>query len=486
MDFVYAMMAVGRWPEHHALVVVGALLLSALVVGGVAVGRWRRAAHRPGAHGSARWASLREVRQAGLWGPGGVVLGRIGRHVLRSNDESHILLLGATRSGKGVGCVIPTLLTWRESVLILDPKDGELYDVTSTRRQEIGPVVAFTPCRGPQARINVLDTVRLGTPHDVGDAQLIAQSLVAPAKLTGEGATAVHFRELASLLLTAGILHVSLAFPRRSLAGVWDFLTQQHTSLAAALQTMARTAHPAIHSMVRAVQNISGDRELSGVWTTAIRPLVLYSDPLVAASTDTSTFPLEALQHHAAPVSLYLVAPSPMQLDRLHPLYRVILDVAWTRLMERKVRTWTWRLLNCCDELPWYGYSRVIDKGIATMAGYGIKSLLVTQDFDALYDVYGQHSAIFGNCAVQVYQTVANDLTAKRISENLLGRSTVESPGTSRSRWGGRTTDSVHQVSRPLLTTEEVLGLSAHEEIVHVVGARPIRARKLDYRRDRC
>ena len=82
-----------------------------------------------------------------------------------------------------------------------------------------------------------------------------------------------------------------------------------------------------IVGLTRAIQNISGDRELSSVWTTAIRPLVLYSDPLVAASTDTSTFALESLQYGTIPVSLYLIAPSPMTLERLHPVYRVILDV---------------------------------------------------------------------------------------------------------------------------------------------------------------
>ena len=79
---------------------------------------------------------------------------------------------------------------------------------------------------------------------------------------------------------------------------------------------------------------------------------MLYNDPLIARSTDTSTFPLEDLQYGAAPRSLYLVAPSPRALTRLHPLYRVVLDVAMARLMEHKVRTWQHRLLLCADELP--------------------------------------------------------------------------------------------------------------------------------------
>jgi type IV secretory pathway TraG/TraD family ATPase VirD4 len=190
---------------------------------------------------------------------------------------------------------------------------------------------------------------------------------------------------------------------------VWDFLTQQSDSLAGCLKAMAtaahrsQSAHQAIASMTQAIENITGDRELSSVWTTAIRPLVLYSDPLVAASTDVSDLSFDDLRYGTRPLSLYLIAPSPLELERLHPLYRVILDVAMTQLMERKVRTWHYRLLNCCDELPWYGYSRVVDKGIAVQAGYGQKDLLVTQDLESLWEVYGAHTAIWGNCHVKVF-----------------------------------------------------------------------------------
>ncbi len=479
-----SLLTLGHWVEQHAWQFWAAVGAFVVLWGLLALRRGLSEGQAQTTHGSARWSTGAEVKRTGLLERHGVVLGKVGRRILRSNDESHILLIGATRSGKGVSTIIPTLLTWRASALILDPKDGENATITAPARAQWSQVLLFTPCKRPHASINVLDTVRLRTPRDVGDAQSIAQSLVAPVKLTGEGATAVHFRELASMLLTAAILQVCYTSRRPSLAGVWDFLTQRHTTIGDALKTMGKAVHPAIQSLVRAIQNITGDRELSGVWSTAIRPLVLYSDPLVAASTDSSTLRLETLQHGALPVSLYLIAPSPLQLDRLHPLYRVILDVAWTRLMERPVRTWQYRLLNCCDELPWYGYSRVIDKGIATMAGYGIKSLLVSQDFDALYDVYGQHSAIFGNCAVQVYQTIANDHTAKRLSENLLGRGTIESLGTSRSGMG-RQTRSMHQVGRALLTPDEVMGLPMTDEIVQVAGHHPIRAQKVDYRTDR-
>jgi len=153
--------------------------------------------------------------------------------------------------------IIPTLLTWHESALILDPEDGENAIVTAQWRALYGRRVAlFTPCRAPQTRINVLDTIRLGTRQEFGDAQLIAQSRVAPEKLARESATALHFRKLAALLLTATILHVCYTAPRKSLAGVWVFLTQQHTSLGESLKTMAHTAHSS-HGVHQAIASMT-------------------------------------------------------------------------------------------------------------------------------------------------------------------------------------------------------------------------------------
>jgi type IV secretion system protein VirD4 len=491
MNPMQMVLALGAWGQTHRWVLFWAMgaFFVLMVLTGVLGQRRRQGATT---HGSARWARPREVRRAGLRGQHGVVVGRFKGQLLLDDGETHVLLCGPTRSGKGTGVIIPTLLSWQESALVLDPKDGENADVTAPWRGQYGRKVAlFTPCRSPQACINVRDFIRLGTAHEFGDALLVAQSLTAAEKQARESAVSLHFRELAALLITAGLLHVCYTVTRSSLAALWHFFTQQYTSLPDCLKTMAGTAHTshgvhqAIASMTTAIKNITGDRELSSVWTTAIRPLVLYSDPLVAKSTDTSTITLEDLQYGPVPLSLYLIAPSPMQLERLHPLYRVILDVAMTRLMEHPVRTWHHRLLVCGDELPWYGYTRAIDKGIAVMAGYGIKGLLVTQDLPALEEVYGPHTAIWGNTDLKIFHAPTNDLTAKRISENLMGRGTIANPVEQRQAGVlGRQSVSLQHVARPLLTTDEVMELDPRLQIVRLSGCKPIVCHKVNYRRD--
>ena len=123
----------------------------------VAIGMsvWRgRETQNVATYGSARWATRREVRAAGLSGPDGVVLGRFGRDYLRHDGPEHVLCFAPTRSGKGVGLVLPTLLTWPASAIVHDIK-GENWEITAGLRAGIGRVLLFDPTN---ARIPPLTT----------------------------------------------------------------------------------------------------------------------------------------------------------------------------------------------------------------------------------------------------------------------------------------------------------------------------------------
>ena len=509
MNPMQLVLALGTWGQTHRWVLCWAMgaCFVLMVLTGV-LGQRRR--HRATTHGSARWATRREVLKVGLFGRYGVVVGRFKGQLMLDDSETHCLLCGPTRGGrfgrrwggKGTGVVIPTLLclphrrgwqaAWPASALVTDPKDGETVDATAAGRAAAGQRVAiFCPHRSPQAGINVRDFIRLKTPHEFADATMIAQSLTAPEKMARETAVSLHFRDLATMLLTAGFLHVCYTVTHASLAALWRFLTQQQ-DVQQCITVMRQTAHSsygvhqAIFSLTTAIKNITGDRELSSVWSTAIRPLVLFNDPLVAASTDSSTLDLNDLQYGSDPVTLYLVAESPRALERLHPLYRVILDVAMARLMQHPVRTWRHRLLCVGDELPAYGYIRAIEKGAADMAGYGMKLLAVTQDIAMLEEVYGERSALWGNTDLKIFHAPTHDHTAKRISENLMGRSTIRNPVEQRHAGVmGRQSVSLQHVARALLTTDEVMELAPWLEIVQVSGCKPILCHRVNSRRDK-
>ena len=160
-----------------ACIVASGGILSMLVAFVMSI--WRaREARTAATYGSARWATASEVRTAQLMGPDGVVLGRFGRPYLRHNGPEHVLCFAPTRSGKGVGLVVPTLLTWPGSCIVHDIK-GENWNLTSGFRALHGRVLLFDPTNRRSSAYNPLLEVRRGE-WEVRDVQNIADVLVDP------------------------------------------------------------------------------------------------------------------------------------------------------------------------------------------------------------------------------------------------------------------------------------------------------------------
>ena len=297
----------------------------------------------------------------------------------------------------------------------------------------------------------------------------------------------MHFRELAALTIAAGSLHVCYTTSHPSPAAVWHFLTQQGT-FADAIKTMRTTAHTshgvhqAIAEMSGVLQNIGSGDELGSAWSTTIRPLLLYLDPHVAASTDRSTINLNDLQYGKGPLSLYLLAESSSTLADMYQVYRAILDVTFACLMRHKPNTFRQRLLFVANELPSYGYMQAINKNASVMRKYGIKGLFVAQDLKQLEDVYGPEPDLWSNSDCKIFHATGNDRTAKRVTEGYLGKETIEYLVESR-QGRGRRSVSPHRVGRSLLTTDEFGQLDPSQLVVLLRGQRPIRMEKYGYDR---
>src|SRR5450631_3543634 len=139
----------------------------------VAMSVWRaREAKTAATYGSARWATLTEIRAAGLTAPDGVVLGRFAHDYLRHDGPEHVLCFAPTRSGKGVGLVVPSLLTWSGSAIVHDIK-GENWQLTAGFRARHGRVLLFDPTNPNASAYNPLLEVRRGA-FEVRDVQNVA------------------------------------------------------------------------------------------------------------------------------------------------------------------------------------------------------------------------------------------------------------------------------------------------------------------------
>jgi type IV secretion system protein VirD4 len=463
--------------------------MSIVVAFGMSV--WRaREAKTAATYGSARWAVRSEMLSAGLLGPDGVMLGRFERNYLRHDGPEHVLCFAPTRSGKGVGLVIPTLLTWPGSCIVHDIK-GENWTLTSGFRSRYGGVLLFDPTNRDSAAYNPLLEVRRGE-WEVRDVQNIADVLVDP-----EGALERrnHWEKTSHSLLVGAILHVLYGEADKTLAGVANFLSDPKRPIETTLRAMMTTAHlgeagphPVIASAARELLNKS-ENERSGVLSTAMSFLGLYRDPVVAQVTCRCDWRIRELVEGERPTTLYLVVP-PSDISRTKPLVRLILNQIGRRLTEDlHAKQRRHRLLLMLDEFPALGRLDFFESALAFMAGYGLKSFLIAQSLNQIERAYGPNNSILDNCHVRVSFATNDERTARRVSDSLGMATELRAmknyAGHRLSPWLGHLMVSRQETARPLLTPGEVMQLPQDDELVLISGCPPIRAQKARYYEDR-
>jgi type IV secretion system protein VirD4 len=473
-------------------------------------------------HGSARWANEEDIQQSGLTNQKhGVYIGawhdeKADRlEYLKHAGPEHILAFAPTRSGKGVGLVIPSLLGWEGSAVIFDIK-GENWDRTAGYRVAAGHVCfRFAPVEEHSARFNPLAEVRIGTLREVSDAQNIAEMLCRSGK---ESSHDEHWIKSATSLITGLILHLCYVAKRKNrfatLAELSNSLTPLMSDLTMPLDLegmdeqqvnvareyfsqVMRTphvestsywhlrdgqktlVHPVVLEKMQEMLNRE-DKEFSGVLSTAKTTLILYSDPLVQRSIEESDFTINDLKHFKYPVSLYLVVP-PSDIERLKPLLRLIFTMAVNRLTEEleEVRNSRikqalkkdekfaprpdHRLLLLIDEFPSLGKMPIFETAFAYIAGYGIKAYLITQDIEQIKDAYGNHESIISNCHIRIAYAPNKTETAEALSKmagtTTILRAAVSYSGSRSSPLATNVSTNVDHISRPLITIDELMRL---------------------------
>jgi type IV secretion system protein VirD4 len=552
---VYPSLAFTRWsarygavPPLAAGVAAGRLMLFCSLALLLAVTLAATAAHLAAlretgdTHGSSHWASPREVAATGLLchppsprlqkargllhlhtRPAVVAGAWHGRapghfrrrlHPLLDRRDRHILAFAPSGSGKSTCLVVPTLLTWTSSVVVLDIK-GELWHLTAGYRRQ----VLRQPCLrldlasidGTAAAYNPLLLIPRG-PGDVKHAQSVADVLVDP---DGRAQPRTFWEQSAHALLTAVILHVvySGADSARTLAACAHLLSDPRRPLQETLEALLLThhdpnldqdwrdphtgeatyTHPTVAAAARSLLDLD-PRTSSGIVATAQAHLSLFRDPVLAANTARSDFaPLDlvALDH---PISLYLTL-APADLQRLRGPIRLILNQLCRALTERlDFESASSRpahrhpLLLLLDEFAVLGKLDFFGRAMAYLRGYGIRVYLSIQSLAQLHDIYGPHQSITANCPLQVAFAPADLETAELLSR-LLGPMTVHLAKRSLNGaplvFGPRRHQlSLQEHARPLLTAEEVRRLPDGEAIVLVAGHAPIRARRAPYYAD--
>ncbi len=439
-------------------------------------------------HGSARFATDRETRPLAQNGDG-LLIGRDRKSgkLLRYAGPAHLLTIAPTRTGKGVGTIIPNLLDYPGPVVCIDPK-GENARITARHRAKFGPVHVLDPfgVTGlPSAAFNPLDRLDPVGLDLADDAMTLADALVYDAP--GEAGEA-HWNEEAKALIAGILLWVACDGQAqgedRTLEAVRDCLTFAPDNFQKMLREMSASTQ-ARGLIARAANRHLGksDREAAGVLSAAQRHTHFLDSPRMTAVLGRSDFTFADVK--AQPTTVYLVLPP----DRLATYAR------WLRLMLAQALTDLARapasparpVLFLLDEFAALGRLEPVERAMGLMAGYGIQLWPILQDVHQLRALYERRAGTFLSNAGVLQIFGVNDHDSAKLVSDLLGQETVVFETMSRAIDAEETGISFGQqhVGRALLTPDEVRTMPANLELLFLAGQRPIVATKLKYYADR-
>ena len=470
------------WYYRHDPVVLKALAGGALVgiiIAGLML--WWVAKRKPPLHGAARFAKEGEIHRAGFRADDGIVLGKKDGKFLTFGGSEHCIVEAPTRSGKGVGIVIPNLLSWQESVVVLDVK-RENWDATAGFRKKYGQAVyLFNPTDpgGRTARYNPLGYIDRTDPDQVViELQKIATMLFVPPE-RGEP----FWTDSARTAFVGVGAYLAVADQPFTIGSIYRLMTTGDTR-----GFFKRVLDDHSLDLSQGCRNAladftsGADNTFAGIVQTVTSKLSLWLNPRVDAATEESDFDLRELRSRR--MSIYL-GVSPDELDRVAPLYNLLFQ----QLVDLNVRdlpdtATPLKILVILDEFARIGRAQVIASAFSYVAGYGIRLLPVIQSRSQLRAVYGEHVAneIVANCGVEVAFTPKELRVANELSERIgyIGQESITKSLTIHGVLANRS-KSMSDQRRALLLPQELMQFPDSELLLLRGGIPPIHGDKIRY-----
>jgi type IV secretion system protein VirD4 len=472
---------------------------------------WQKARRWKGgwSHGRARFITVGELNQCGMLGDDGVILGRVGwadlpsrwsaalgllslrirsdiavglflaaffksrwasNRIIRANDYVHLASFSRTGGGKGVSVVIPTLRSYRGSVVSIDPKCENFNLTAEFRRKRMGHrIVRLDPMLlgGPGAdSFNPLAFISPSDPDFLDQCRDIAGMLVLR---TGKEPDP-HWNDVAELVLTGAIAFVCACEPdpkERTLPLVRELLaSRDHFTRMA--DTMRKVQDPVVRRMGDQLAWLV-DKELSSVMTTVQRHTAWMDSPAVAACMTTNSFDPASLR--SGKVSVYLVLPPERLAGTLAPLMRMWLG-SILRIVSRTGADERRQVLFLLDEVAQLGRMQALEDATTIMRGYGIRLWYIFQSLQQEHACYGEKAGvILDNIGTQQFFAVNSYETAEAISKRI-GEETIRlttpnsSTSTSNQTGAGSPQSNSRSSSSGLNTTELARRVLKPEEIL--------------------
>lgn len=455
-----------------------------------------------------------------LLGENGVMLGKIENEFLIDDSMQHILLTMPSRSGKGVCCIVPTILkTWKESLFVFDI-NGENYHLTSgTRKEKLdNHILRFAPQSKNSCHYNPLAEVRILSKYEAEDVRIIAENICKVQETKGNALLYAHY---SSDFISAVIYYVlyknflenpkfvyengeKIPFSNATIAEVIEFIGEndkigKYIKAESLLEKLKKISleniiekfglNTKIQNYVKEKLNniYKNDIDLeiikngnhpriakqfyknfdlpffSSILSQSISNLSIFKIPEIKENTSTTDFRIYDLMNMEKPVSFYYVI-SPADIIKLSPITKIFIKQMFDKLTSQIENKW--KMLTLMDEFPALGKMEEIETGMNYYGNYGIKMMIVIQSINQLFITYGEKNNFLSNCTIQVFGKANDEITSNYVSK------ICEKINT---KIGNEF------YKKTVITAQEVENLSCDKLIIKKEGLKPILADKFIY-----
>lgn len=443
--------------------------------------------------GKSHWQTRRELKKNDwLSEPGrGFVVAKAGppsskAPFLCSAAWPHCLLVAPTGAGKGISFVIPNLLMFVGSAVVLDVK-GENYELTSRHRQAQGDKIwRFAPLDWdkPSHRYNPLDRINV-LPN--ADQRQMEIRLLAELFLQTEDDGAKGLLEGGiDLFVACGIFAMERG--KATLGEIYRLASAGGDKQKQYMSYADKVKSPAARLIFERLAS-TNDRTLTSYLSLLMTSgLSLWSNPAIDRATETSDFNFRTFR--SRPQTAYFIAPPHDKIRAIAPLVRLFFSDLLSSLHDHQPGPdEPWRVMIMLDEFDMLGRMPLVTDSIKTLRSYGGHLAVVTQTIPALDKIYGEDTrlSLQGGAGVKIYLAPSEQRTRSELSA-AVGKTTHRVVSKSRTVGKGPFNGinvSERNEERDLLTEDEAGRLGPDDVIVLANGQYPIKARRIKYFEDR-
>lgn len=432
--------------------------------------------------GDARWASQNDIRKAGLNSSKGIILGKYRGRYLYSDTNTHVMCVAPTRSGKGIGVVIPNLLSWEDSVVCFDIKQENFEKTAGFRKSHGHEVFLWAPMSKDRKshRFNPFNEISDDPITRISDLQRIATILI---KDSVSHDSNMWILEARSLFVGLSLYVLDNEDMPSTIGSVYRLLgTEQE--LGDIIRHIVKSHKELDPESIGVLMNFANKaaKERSGVKSSLSQALGLWKTPEIDAVTSTSDFSLKDLKRKR--VAVY-IGVATGDIPTVAPLLNLFFEQLMTTLtMKLPDASEPRKVLILLDEFHMLGRMETVANVFTLAGGYNCRVLAVVQGLGWIDDVYGKQKrdGILSVCAHRIF-FAANDLETARYVSEMCGDKTVQSVSTSRnssSRFGSSTKNTSMR-TWPLITKDQVTRLSRKTQIILAEASFPIKCQKVTY-----